>query len=105
MPARARRVRNDGSQTAGHIIIKKPRRGPGLGVFPALMIYPDSLTTENLMKEIQLRWMVSRGAMRKRGFGIWHPDTPDNRKTLEAVRDAGNETFGDGTHWIVEREA
>ena len=58
------------------------------------------------MIEIQLRWLVgSPDAPVKRGVGIWHPDTPENREALEAVRDAGNDTFGPGTHWIVERTA
>ena len=52
------------------------------------------------MIEIQLRWLVgSPDAPVKRGVGLWHPDTPDNREALEAVRDVGNETFGAGTHW------
>ena len=58
------------------------------------------------MIEIQLRWLVGNpDAPTKSGVGLWHPDTPDNREMLEAVRDAGNETFGAGTHWIVERTA
>jgi hypothetical protein len=59
------------------------------------------------MTEIQLRRSVGDGHSppHKVGAGLWHPNTPENRKTLETVRDAGNETFGDGTHWIVERQA
>ena len=33
------------------------------------------------------------------------PDTLDNRRTLEQIMEPGNETCGDGTHWIEEREA
>lgn len=58
------------------------------------------------MIEIQLQW--SLGIYKHRGtpgVGLWHPDTPENRQILEAVRDAGNETFGPGTHWIAERNA
>ena len=59
------------------------------------------------MNEIQLRWEVGsrQSPPEKSGAGLWHPDTPENRVTLEAVRDAGNETYGDGTHWIAERRA
>lgn len=59
------------------------------------------------MTEIQLRWLVvdDSGEPRKSGVGLWLPESPENRETLELVRDAGNETFGDGTHWIVERIA
>lgn len=59
------------------------------------------------MNEIQLRWAVGDRdhPPEKSGAGIWHPDTSENRQTLEAVRDAGNEVYGDGTHWIVERQA
>jgi hypothetical protein len=32
-------------------------------------------------------------------------DTLDNRRTLEQIMEAGNETYGDDTHWIEEREA
>jgi hypothetical protein len=59
------------------------------------------------MREIRLRW--SKGQTGENGEprdgGLWHPDTPENRETLEKVMDAGNETYGLGTHWIEEREA
>lgn len=58
------------------------------------------------MIEIQLQW--SRGIYKPKGTsgaGLWHPDTPENRRILEAVRDAGNDVFGPGTHWIAERLA
>jgi hypothetical protein len=59
------------------------------------------------MKEIRLRW--SAGMSKEDGTpgigGLWHPDTPENRETLEQCMAAGNETYGPGTHWIEEREA
>ncbi len=58
------------------------------------------------MIEIRLRW--TKGQSKETGtpgVGLWHPDTPENRETLRIVMWAGNETFGEGTHWIEEREA
>lgn len=37
--------------------------------------------------------------------GTWSPDTPDARRELEIIVDAGNEVAGPGTHWLEEREA
>ena len=59
------------------------------------------------MQEIRLRW--SEGFREEDGSpkdgGLWHPDTPENRETLELLMESGNETYGPGTHWIEEREA
>ena len=38
------------------------------------------------------------------GGGVWHPDTPGNREALETIAEAGNRTYGAGTHWIIERK-
>jgi len=27
-------------------------------------------------------------------FGLWHPDTPENRETLTIVMESGNESYG-----------
>ena len=66
------------------------------------------------MKEIRLRWseglakddeqLTVEGVPVHAGNGLWHPETPENRWTLEQVMVAGNETYGDGTHWIEVRE-
>jgi hypothetical protein len=37
--------------------------------------------------------------------GTWCTDTPENRKTLETIEEAGNEVYGEFSHWIEEREA
>jgi hypothetical protein len=67
------------------------------------------------MKEIRLRWskgivkddeqLTVDGAPEYPGGGLWHPDTPENRWMLEQVMAAGNETYGEGTHWLEERAA
>jgi hypothetical protein len=67
------------------------------------------------MREIRLRWsdgiakddeqLTVEGVPIHPGGGLWHPDTPENRRTLEQVMAAGNETYGEGSHWIEEREA
>ena len=67
------------------------------------------------LKEIRLRWsdgiakddeqLTVEGVPAHPGGGLWHPDTFDNRRTLEHIMAAGNETYGDGTHWIEQREA
>ncbi len=59
------------------------------------------------MIEIQLRLEVGSRERppHKVGAGLWHPDTPANREELEILRDAGNQIYGKGTHWIAERQA
>lgn len=59
------------------------------------------------MREIRLRWSTgqTKDDGTPGGGGLWHPDTPENRETLEQVMATGNETFGAGTYWIESREA
>lgn len=60
------------------------------------------------MKEIRLAWNVV-GRENQIGepimAGVWHPDTPENRRDLEIMAEAGNDAYGPGSHWIEEREA
>lgn len=60
------------------------------------------------MKEIRLCWSIE-GRKNQVGEpihgGLWHPDTPETRHDLETIAQAGNETYGTGTHWIEAREA
>jgi len=64
-----------------------------------------------VMKEIRLRWVAgdkhiaAESATRRPCGGLWHPDTPENRRKLEQDMADGNEIYGAGTHWIEEREA
>ena len=37
--------------------------------------------------------------------GIWFPDTPENRRDVEIIVEAGNYACGEGTHWLEKREA
>ena len=37
--------------------------------------------------------------------GLWLPDIHYNRKKLMSEVDAANRLFGDGTHWLDERQA
>lgn len=70
----------------------------------ALADQPDSGAS---MKKIRLYWWVGIEQDPKkgqRGIGAWLDDTPENRKDLEILRDCGNESFGDGTHHIEERD-
>ncbi|MEJ8859874.1 hypothetical protein WKW79_35365 [Variovorax robiniae] len=59
------------------------------------------------MKEIRLCW--SRCQFNDEGLpvtgGLWIPATPWNRELAERMRQAGNEVYGQHTHWIEEREA
>lgn len=67
------------------------------------------------MKEIRLRWtegianddeqLTVEGVPAHPGGRLWCPDTSENRRTLEQVAAEGNEIYGEGTHWIEEREA
>jgi hypothetical protein len=60
------------------------------------------------MIEIRVAWSIT-GRMNSRGIpiqaGLWFTDTPDNRRDLEAIAEAGNHTYGAGTHWVEERRA
>jgi hypothetical protein len=60
------------------------------------------------MKEIRLCWSVA-GRTNQDGEpiqgGLWHPITDENMRDLEIVRAVGDEVYGEGTHWIEEREA
>jgi len=60
------------------------------------------------MKEIRLCWSIvgrySIGDVPIQG-GLLHPETPHTRCDLEIVKKSGNEAYGEGTHWIEEREA
>lgn len=60
------------------------------------------------MIEIRLRWnVVGRTNLADEliGGGTWCPDIPENRKDLEIIMQSGNEVYGEGSHWIEEREA
>jgi hypothetical protein len=59
------------------------------------------------VKEIRVRW--SRQQFDEDGHEItgslWHPDTPINRELAQRVVEAGEEAYGQGSHWLEEREA
>lgn len=37
--------------------------------------------------------------------GAWHPDSPNNREMLRIILESCLEIYGQGTHWVEEREA
>lgn len=37
--------------------------------------------------------------------GVWFPDSPEVRRDLIIIVEAGNEVAGEGTHWLEERQA
>jgi hypothetical protein len=59
------------------------------------------------MMEIRVRW--SRAQFDEDGEpvtgGLWIPDNPINRELAERMVRAGDEVYGEGTHWLEEREA
>ncbi|WP_213957960.1 MULTISPECIES: hypothetical protein [unclassified Variovorax] len=59
------------------------------------------------MMEIRVRW--SRAQFDEDGqpvtSGLWIPDNPINRELAERMVRAGDEVYGEGTHWLEEREA
>lgn len=60
------------------------------------------------MREIRLRWnIVGRESLIGEPIqgGLWMPDTPDNRRELEIIQEAGEFAYGPGSHWIEERVA
>lgn len=59
------------------------------------------------MKEIRLCWVSVRttGPYREAiVFGSWTPDNEKSRKELQAIVVAGTQVWGEGSHWIQERE-
>lgn len=58
-------------------------------------------TRRNRMKEIRIEWNING----KTGGGRWIPEHPDTREKLKETVDDCNSRFGNGTHWIVERDA
>lgn len=60
------------------------------------------------MHEIRLCWnVVGRMNIIDEPIqaGLWMPDTAENRHDLEVIAESGNEVYGDGSHWIEERQA
>jgi len=59
------------------------------------------------MKEIRLCWVAVRitGLYREPiEYGEWCPDTEASRQNLQKIVDAGVKVWGEGSHWIQERE-
>ncbi len=59
------------------------------------------------MREIRLCWTAIRtvhidGAIVE--CGSWYADTEASRKELSEILDAGNQVWGEGSHWLQERE-
>jgi hypothetical protein len=59
------------------------------------------------MTEVRICWSkeVSRTKLSGSEGGLWLPETSKNRNELVAYVEAGNQGFGQGTHWIERREA
>ena len=60
------------------------------------------------MIEIRVAWPLGlheNEAGEPTDGGVWFPDTPDNRRELNIIVEAGNEVVGDGSHWLQERQA
>jgi hypothetical protein len=63
---------------------------------------------ERTMTEIRVSWQFGLHETEAReplGGGVWFPDTPENRRELTIVVEAGNEVAGPGAHWLEERQA
>jgi hypothetical protein len=63
---------------------------------------------EHAMTEIRVAWQFGlheTEAGEPLGGGVWFPDTPESRRELTIVVEAGNEVAGEGTHWLEERQA
>lgn len=58
------------------------------------------------MKEIRLGWSpdVSHHEHDMRSYGSWTPFTAELRRDYEIVAETANEVFGEGSHWIEERQ-
>jgi hypothetical protein len=59
------------------------------------------------MKEIRVAWLFGLHEDDDGNpidGGEWFPDTPEVRRDLRIVVEAGWEVAGTGTHWIEQRE-
>ncbi len=59
------------------------------------------------MREIRLCWVstINSGPFREPlEFGVWCPDDETSRSEIEHIVDTGNQVWGEGSHWIQERE-
>ena len=59
------------------------------------------------MNEIRLCWLSTRktvGDSEPVEYGAWFLDTKGTRQKLVKLVEAGSEAWGEGTHWIQERE-
>ena len=59
------------------------------------------------MKEIRLCWVAVRttGPFREPiEYGKWCPDTEAARRELQHIVDTGIKVWGEGSHWIQERD-
>jgi len=60
------------------------------------------------MKEIRLAWSIlgrTNHVREPTQNGLWMWATEENHQELRVIADVGNEVYGEGTHWIEEREA
>lgn len=60
------------------------------------------------MKEIRVCWRLGLhpdAQGEPSDGGLWHPDTPESRRELTIVVECGCEIYGEGSHWLEEREA
>jgi len=60
------------------------------------------------MQEIRVAWKFGLHENRfeePTNGGVWFPDTPETRRDLDIIVEEGNSAFGDGTHWLEERQA
>ncbi|MDP9898947.1 GGDEF domain-containing protein [Variovorax ginsengisoli] len=58
------------------------------------------------MKEIRLSWSpdVSHQEHDMRSYGNWTPFAAELRRDYEIVAETANEIFGEGSHWVEERQ-
>jgi hypothetical protein len=60
------------------------------------------------MKEIRLIRSCTQGGQApseaNASGGVWHPATQGNREALDTIARAGNQAYGEGTHWVLERQ-
>jgi hypothetical protein len=60
------------------------------------------------MREIRVCWKFGLHENQAGGHtdgGVWFPETPESRRDLEIIVEAGNSTCGEGSHRLEEREA
>lgn len=64
-----------------------------------------SLTAARYGKKLSINRLIAGDGLQITPYGLWHPDTLENREILTIATESDNESYGPNSHWIEERQA